>query len=115
MQAGCQGKVNKLEENWLKKVVFAWRYVILSRKINYKDSKDEIFRLATRLQDNIKMHCIRQGRKLFGRTDGDTLFPPGFARNELAGRLADPKLSGYKCDQVLIGFTIDRRGLDSQL
>lgn len=61
------------------------------------------------------MQGIGQGREFFWRADGDTLFPAGFARNELAGRLADRKLIGYKCNQMLIGFAVDRCGLDSQL
>ncbi len=61
------------------------------------------------------MQGIRQLWKLFGRTDGDTLLPSGFAGNELAGRLADSELSGYKANQVLIGFAVDRRRLDPEL
>jgi len=61
------------------------------------------------------MQGIRQVWQLFRRIDGDTLFPSGFAGDELAGRLADPELTGYKCNQVLIGFAVDRRGLDAQL
>jgi|GEM_PF-6925833 len=61
------------------------------------------------------MQRVRQVGKLFRRIDGDTLFPAGFTGNELAGRLADSELIGYKGNQVLIGFAVDRRGLDSQL
>jgi len=61
------------------------------------------------------MQGIRQVGQLFRRVDGDTLFPSGFAGDELAGRLADSKLSGHECNQVLIGFAVDRWRLDPQL
>ena len=61
------------------------------------------------------MQGIRQGGELFWRINGDTFFPPGFARYELAGRFADAKLIGYECNQVLVGFAVDRRGFVSQL
>ncbi len=68
----------------------------------------------TLLQGNIELQGIRQGRQFLWRTYGDTFFPPGFAGDEFAGRLADRKLSGYKGKQMLIGLTINRCGFDSQ-
>ncbi len=61
------------------------------------------------------MQAIGQNRQFLRQTNGDTLFPPGFSRYQGAGRLADPKLSGYKRYQMLIGFAVDRRRLDSKL
>jgi len=61
------------------------------------------------------MQRVRQVWKLFRRTDGNTLFPAGFTGNEFAGRLADSELIGYKGNQMLIGFAVDRCRLGSQL
>jgi hypothetical protein len=66
-------------------------------------------------QGKIKLQGVRQSGQFFWRTDRDTLFPPGFAGYQRAGRLADRKLIGDKCNQMLVGFAIDRRGLDSEL
>lgn len=70
---------------------------------------------TTTLQRNIKFQGIRQKRQFLWRANGNTLFPPGLPRNEFTGRFADRKLIGYKANQMLIGFTINRRGLNSQL
>jgi len=58
---------------------------------------------------------IRQFRQPFRRTDSDAFFPAGFAGNEFAGRFTDRKLVGDKGQQMLVGFAVDRRGLDSEL
>ncbi len=67
------------------------------------------------LQGKIKLQEIRKIGQLPRRTDGDALIPPGFSRYQLTGRFADCKLIGYKCNQLLIGFAVDRRGPDSKL
>lgn len=66
-------------------------------------------------QGKIKLQGVRQSRQFFWRIYGDTFFPPGLTRHQRTGRLADPKLVGDKCNQMLVGFAVDRRGLDSEL
>lgn len=66
------------------------------------------------LQGKIKLQGVWQGRQFFWRANSDAFFPAGFARYEFAGRLTDRKLIGYKRYQMLIGFAVDRRGLDSE-
>ena len=67
------------------------------------------------LQANIKLQKIRQDWQLLWRTNGYAFFPPGFSRDELTGRFADGKLISHKGNQLLIGFAVNWRRLDSQL
>ncbi len=47
-------------------------------------------------------------------TDRDAFFPAAFAGDQLAGRFADAELAGDKTEQMLVGFTVDRRRLNPE-